>query len=112
MSTGLYLRRVRRDMGRAMSGWEVRESTRMERERDLGGGFVRRTMEVRWIERQRRGRRRLVFVSSSWVRVELVLGFDAGEASLDEEEEVEEDSGAMEGWETSEMMGFKGKHTF
>lgn len=106
-------------MGRAMSGWEVRESTRMERERDLGGGFVRRTVDVRWIavgrwfERQRRGRRRLIFVSSSWVRVEMVLGFDAGEASLDEEgeEEVEEDSGALEGWETSEMMGFEGKET-
>jgi hypothetical protein len=104
-----------------MSGWKVRESTRMERERDLGGGFVRRTVEVRciavgrWFERQRRGRRRLVFVSSSWVRVELVLGFDAGEVSLDEEEEEEEeeeeDSGAMEGWETSEMMGFEGKET-
>ncbi len=77
---------------------------------------MRRTVEVRWIavgrwfERQRRGRRRLVFVSSSWVRVELVLGFDAGEASLDEEE-VEEHSGAIEGWETSEMMGFEGKET-
>jgi hypothetical protein len=78
----------------------------MERERDLGGGFVRRTVEVRWIAVGR-----LIFVSSSWVRVELVLGFDAGEASLDEEEEVEEDSGAMEGWETSEMMGLEGKET-
>lgn len=80
---------------------------------------MRRTVDVRWIavgrwfERQRRGRRRLIFVSSSWVRVEMVLGFDAGEASLDEEgeEEVEEDSGALEGWETSEMMGFEGKET-
>jgi hypothetical protein len=44
----------------------------MERDRDLGREFVRRTVEMRWIavgrwfERQRRGRRRrLIFVSSS-----------------------------------------------
>ena len=49
----------------------MRESTRTERDRDLGGGFLRRTVEVRsiavgrWFERQRRGRRRLIFVSSS-----------------------------------------------
>ncbi|PON47995.1 hypothetical protein TorRG33x02_321580 [Trema orientale] len=88
--SGACLRRVRRDMGRAMSGWEARESSRAERERELGGGFVRRAVTARWVavlrwfERQRRGRRRLILVSSSWVRV---TGFDD-----------EEENGAIEGW--------------
>lgn len=61
-------------MVRDMSGWEARESTTIEREMDLGGGLVRRAVMVRWIavgswlERQRRGMRRLILVSSSWVR--------------------------------------------
>jgi hypothetical protein len=106
---GLCLRRVRRDMERAMSGWEVREWMRMERERDLGGGFVRSAVVVRliaverWSERQRRGRRRFMFVNSCWVRVALVVGFDGREVS------VEEENGAMEGWKRGEMMGFEGK---
>ena len=42
---------------------------------ELGGGFVRSAVMVRWravsrwLERQRRGRRRLILVSSFWVRV-------------------------------------------
>lgn len=84
---------------------------RMEKERDLGGGFVRRAVVVRWIaverwfERQRRGRRRLIFVNCSWVRLALVaavvVGFDG---SVEEEEK-----GEMEGWKRREKMGLEGK---
>ncbi|KAF3960577.1 hypothetical protein CMV_014732 [Castanea mollissima] len=83
----------------------------MEKERDLGGGFVRRAVVVRWIaverwfERQRRGRRRLIFVNCSWVRLALVVvaveGFDG---SVEEEDKSE-----MEGRKRREMMGFEGK---
>lgn len=58
-------------MGRAMSGWEVKEWMRMDKDRDLRGGFVSRAVMVRWaamsrwFKRQRRGRRRLIFVCSS-----------------------------------------------
>lgn len=85
----------------------------MEKERDLGGGSVRRAVVVRWIaverwfERQRRGRRRLIFVNCSWVRLALVVvvvveGFDG---SVEEEKEKSE----MEGWKRREKMGFEGK---
>ena len=40
-----------------------------------------------------------------------MMGFDAGEASLDEEEEAEEDSGAVEVWKKNEKMRFEGKAT-
>jgi hypothetical protein len=41
-----------------------------------------------------------------------MMGFDAGEASLHEEEEdAKEDSGAMEVWKKNEKMGFEGKAT-
>ena len=81
---------------------------RMEKERDLGGGSVRRAVVVRWIaverwfERQRRGRRRLIFVNCSWVRLALVEGFDG---SVEEEEEKSE----MDGWKRREKMGLEGK---
>ena len=84
---------------------------RMEKERDLGGGSVRRAVVVRWIaverwfERQRRGRRRLIFVNCSWVRLALVAAavvvFDG---SVEEEEK-----GEMEGWKRREKMGLEGK---
>lgn len=94
-------------MGRVMSGWEARESTRMEREMDLGSGFVRRVVVIRWIavgrwfDRQRRGRRRLIFVSSSWVR----LAMDEVASSLEEDE----DSRAAEGWKTTKIEDFEGQ---
>ncbi|KAM2512053.1 hypothetical protein PS1_036368 [Malus domestica] len=65
---GLCLRRVKSDMGRARSGWEVKEWMRTEREMDSRGEFVSRAVIARWVavsrwfKRQRRGRRRLIFV--------------------------------------------------
>lgn len=86
----------------------------MEKERDLGGGSVRRAVVVRWIaverwfERQRRGRRRLIFVNCSWVRLALVVVAEGFDGSVEEEEEEEEKS-EMEGWKRREKMGFEGK---
>ena len=85
---------------------------RMEKERDLGGGSVRRAVVVRWIaverwfERQRRGRRRLIFVNCSWVRLALVAAVVEGfDGSVEEEEENSE----MDGWKRREKMGLEGK---
>lgn len=85
----------------------------MEKERDLGGGSVRRAVVVRWIaverwfERQRRGRRRLIFVNCSWVRLALVVVAEGFDGSVEEEEE--EEKSEMEGWKRREKMGFEGK---
>lgn len=85
----------------------------MEKERDLGGGSVRRAVVVRWIaverwfERQRRGRRRLIFVNCSWVRLALVVVAEGFDGSIEEEEE--EEKSEMEGWKRREKMGFEGK---
>lgn len=84
----------------------------MEKERDLGGGSVRRAVVVRWIaverwfERQRRGRRRLIFVNCSWVRLALVVVAEGFDGSVEEEEEEKSE---MEGWKRREKMGFEGK---
>lgn len=84
----------------------------MEKERDLGGGSVRRAVVVRWIaverwfERQRRGRRRLIFVNCSWVRLALVVMAEGFDGSVEEEEEEKSE---MEGWKRREKMGFEGK---
>lgn len=85
----------------------------MEKERDLGGGSVRRAVVVRWIAverwfvRQRRGRRRLIFVNCSWVRLALVVVAEGFDGSIEEEEE--EEKSEMEGWKRREKMGFEGK---
>ncbi|TQD85575.1 hypothetical protein C1H46_028845 [Malus baccata] len=61
-------------MGRARSGWEVKEWMRTERKMDSRGGFTSRAVMARWVvvsrwfNKQRRRRRRLIFVRSSWVR--------------------------------------------
>lgn len=84
----------------------------MEKERDLAGGSVRRAVVVRWIaverwfERQRRGRRRLIFVNCSWVRLALVVVAEGFDGSVEEEEEEKSE---MEGWKRREKMGFEGK---
>lgn len=57
-----------------ISGWDTRQSTRMEKEIDLRGGLAARAVSMssiakgRLFEQQRRGMRRLIFVSSSWLR--------------------------------------------
>ena len=73
----MWVRRVKSDMDSFKLGWRAREWTRMERERDLGlgGGLVRSAVVVswiavgRWLERQRRGIRRLILQTSSWASV-------------------------------------------
>lgn len=73
---------------------------------------MRRAVVVRWIaverwfERQRRGRRRLIFVNCSWVRLALVVVAEGFDGSVEEEEEEKSE---MEGWKRREKMGFEGK---
>lgn len=78
----MWLRRVKSDMDSFKSGWRVREWMRMETERDLGFGgalvssavVVSWIAVVRWLERQRRGIRRLILETCSWLSVGKFLG--------------------------------------
>lgn len=109
---GLCLRRVKSDMGRARSGWEVKEWMRTERETDSRGGFASRAVMARWVavsrwfKRQRRGRRRLICVRSSWVRPSgwgCLVGFGAVIDS-EAEEEMENESGVVVNFEARERI--------
>lgn len=79
---GLCLRRLRRYMGWVRSGSAERRLSRMVRERELGGGLVRRAVSRRrmasgrWFDEQRRGMRRFICVTSSWVRMVLLSDED------------------------------------
>ncbi|KAJ9707850.1 hypothetical protein PVL29_000091 [Vitis rotundifolia] len=83
-------------MGWVISGSEVSRSMRMRRERDSRGGFARNDASTRrmavgsWFEEQRRGMRRLIFVSSSGVKsICFFAAAAATSAAAEEEERVE-----------------------
>ncbi|KAM0990874.1 hypothetical protein ACFX2J_009247 [Malus domestica] len=103
-------------MGRARSGWEVKEWMRTEREierkTDSRGGFTSRAMMARWVvvskwfKRQRRKKKRLIFVRSSWVRPSswgCLVGFGAVIDS-EVEEEMENENGVVVNFEAQEMI--------
>lgn len=91
--------RVKKEMGRVISGSEGREWTRMEREMELGGGLVRRAVWTRLMvsgmlfEKHRRGIKRLILFSSCSVSLLVVVLQEVDEKSgynnclLDNDEE-------------------------
>ncbi|RVX02752.1 Multiple RNA-binding domain-containing protein 1 [Vitis vinifera] len=89
-------------MGWVISGSEVRRSMRMRRERDSRGGFARNDASTRrmavgsWFEEQRRGMRRLIFVSSSGVKSICFFAAAAAATSAAAEEEEEEEEERVE----------------
>lgn len=96
-------------MGWVISGSEVRRSMRMRRERDSRGGFARNDASTRriavgsWLEEQRRGMRRLIFVSSSGVRsICFVAETSATEAAESDEEEERVENRREIGFEGNE----------
>lgn len=99
-------------MGWVISGSEVRRSMRMRRERDSRGGFARNDASTRrmavgsWFEEQRRGMRRLVFVSSSGVKSICFFAAAAAATSAAAEEEEEEEEERVE---NRREIGFEGR---
>nr|CBL94182.1 hypothetical protein [Malus domestica] len=89
-------------MGRARSGWEVKEWMRTERKTDSRGRFASRAVMARWVtvsrwfNRQRRRRRKLIFQTLRVCNSERVEAIDLiGRELKGVDEEVFESNGLV-----------------